>query len=110
MKLNFFDRAVLVLLTIFLGLVALRPFFTPDVARAQANVDHLYIEPGIKTLLSPDRTRQVQGKVVVDLTNGNIWGFPTATTAPYPIDAATPQPATSSPMYLGKFNLAAMQR
>ncbi len=110
MKLNSFDRAILVLLTIFLGVMALRPLFTPEVARAQANVDHLYIEPGIKTLLAPDRTRQVQGKVVVDLTNGNIWGFPTSTEAPYPIDAAKPQPATSSPMYLGKFDFAGMQR
>lgn len=110
MKLNFFDRAVLALAMIFLGLIALRPLFTPEVVRAQANVDHLYIEPGIKTLLSPDRTRQVQGKVVIDLTNGNIWGFPTSTDVPYPIDPTKPQPATSSPVYLGKFDFAAMQR
>jgi hypothetical protein len=110
MKLNFFDRAVLALAMIFLGLIALRPLFAPEVARAQANVDHLYIEPGIKTLLSPDRTRQVQGKVVVDLTNGNIWGFPTSTDVPYPIDPTKPQPATSAPVYLGKFDFAAMQR
>jgi|ERR1051326_1060743 hypothetical protein len=110
MKLNFFDRAVLVLLMIFLGVIALRPLFTPELARAQANVDHLYIEPGIKTLLSPDRTRQVQGKVVIDLTTGNVWGFPTSSEAPYPIDPTKPQPATSSPFYLGKFDLAGMQR
>lgn len=110
MKLNFFDRAVLALATIFLGMIALRPVFTPETVRAQSAVDHLYIEPGIKTLLSPDRTRQVQGKVMIDLTNGNIWGFPTSTDAPYPIDATKPQPATSSPIYLGKFDLAGMQR
>lgn len=110
MKLNLFDRAVLALATIFLGMIALRPLFTPEAARAQGNADHLYIEPGVKTLLSPDRTRQVQGKVVVDLTTGNIWGFPTAQDTPYPIDATKPQPATSSPFYLGKFDLAGMQR
>lgn len=110
MRLNFFDRAVLALATIFLGVIALRPLFTPEIAQAQSNVDHLYIEPGIKTLLAPDRTRQVQGKVVVDLTTGNIWGFPTSQDAPYPIDATKPQPATSSPIYLGKFDLAAMHQ
>jgi hypothetical protein len=110
MKLNFFDRSALALATVFLGMIALRPLFTPEVARAQGAQDHLYIEPGIKMLLSPDRTRQTQGKVVVDLTTGNIWGFPTSQDAPYPIDTVKPQPATSSPIYLGKFDLAGMQR
>jgi hypothetical protein len=110
MKLNLFDRAVLFVATIFLGMIALRPLFAPEVARAQGHVDHLYIEPGVKTLLSPDRTRQVQGKVMVDLTTGNIWGFPTSQDAPYPIDPTKPQPATSSPIYLGKFDLAGMHQ
>ncbi len=110
MKLNLFDRIVLALATIFLGLIALRPLMAPEVAQAQAAHDHLYIEPGIHMVLSPDRTRQTQGKIVVDLTTGNIWGFPTSRDAPYPIDAAKPQPGVSSPIYLGKFDLAGMQR
>jgi hypothetical protein len=110
MKLNLFDRAVMVLATLFLGVLALRPLLTPEVALAQAAQDHLYIEPGIKMLLSPDRTRQTQGKVVVDLTTGNIWGFPTSPDAPYPIDTIKPQPANSSPMYLGKFDLSGMRQ
>jgi hypothetical protein len=108
MKLSLFDRTVLTLVTIFLGVLALRPLFTPEVARAQSAQDHLYIEPGIKILLSPDRTQKTQGKIVVDLTTGNIWGFPTSPDSPYPIDTIKPQPATSSPIYLGKFDLSAM--
>jgi hypothetical protein len=95
---------------VFLGILALRPLFTPEAVRAQAGQDHLYIEPGIKMLLSPDRARQTQGKVVVDLTTGNIWGFPTSPDTPYPIDTVKPQPATSAPIYLGKFDMAAMHQ
>src|SRR5262249_60911569 len=110
MKLNLFDRTALALATIFLGMIALRPLFAPGVARAQSAQDHLYIEPGIKMLLSADRSRQTQGKVVVDLTTGNIWGFPTSPDTPYPIDTVKSQPAASSPIYLGRFDLAGMQR
>jgi hypothetical protein len=38
-------------------------------------------------LRAPDNGRQVLGKVVVDLRNSNIWGFPTLTQEPYSIDA-----------------------
>src|SRR5215510_4459743 len=110
MKLNLFDRAALALVAVFLGVIALRPLFAPEVARAQGAQNHLYIEPGIKMLLSADRSRQTQGKIVVDLTTGNIWGFPTSRDTPYPIDTVKPQPATSSPMYLGKFDFTGMQR
>ena len=110
MKLNLFDRAVLALATIFLGILALRPLLTPEVTLAQGASNHLYFEPGITTIISPDKTKTTQGKVVVDLATGNIWGFPTGTEAPYPIDHVAAQPATSSPMYLGKFDLAGMHR
>ena len=110
MKLNLFDRIALALATMFLGILALRPLMVPEVAQAQTAQDHIYVEPGIHMLLSPDRTRQTQGKIVVDLSTGNIWGFPTSKDTPYPIDATKPQPGTASPMYLGKFDLAGMQR
>src|SRR5260221_14107624 len=110
MKLNLVDRITLGVVTIFLGIIALRPLLTPGVAHAQSTSQYLYVEPGIKMLFSPDRTKQTQGKVIVDLTTGDIWGFPTSLNAPYPIDTAKPQPATSIPIYLGKFDLAGMRR
>lgn len=111
MKLNLFDRAALALVTVFLGILALRPMLiTPEAVRAQGATDHLYIEPGVHPLLSPDKSRQTEGKIMVDLTTGNIWGFPTGPDTPYPSDRIKAQPATSSPIYLGKYDLTGMQR
>ena len=110
MKLNLFDRTALALVTVFLGILALRPMHTPEAVRAQGVTDHLYIEPGVHPLLSPDKSRQTEGKIMVDLTTGNIWGFPTGPDTPYPIDRIKTQPATSSPIYLGKYDLTGMQR
>jgi len=109
-KLNLFDRTALALVTVFLGILALRPMHTPEAVRAQGVTDHLYIEPGVHPLLSPDKSRQTEGKIMVDLTTGNIWGFPTGPDTPYPIDRIKTQPATSSPIYLGKYDLTGMQR
>lgn len=110
MNLTWFDRTLLAIATVFLGTIALRPVLEPQVARAQSQAPSLYIEPGIQMLNSPDRERHVKGKMVVDLNTGDIWGFPTATEYPYPMDSVKPVPATSSPMYLGKFDLGAIRR
>lgn len=110
MKLMTFERIAVALIIVFLGLLALRPLLRPQIARAQSPAGHYYIEPGIHILRSPDRTKQVHGKVVVDLSTGEIWGFPTAQDVPYPVDTVRPRPATSEPMYLGKFAFAAMHR
>jgi hypothetical protein len=109
-KLNLYDRFLLTVSVIFLGLLTLRPIFQPKVAHAQSENAHYYIEPGTTVLVSPDKSKQVVGKVVVDLTNGNIWGFPTLQELPYPIDSMKSQPPTSYPIYLGKFDFSAMRR
>ena len=112
MKLNLLDRVTLGLATLFLGLIALRPLLQPDVAMAQTKrvQDHLYIEPGISSLRAPDKEILTQGKVVIDLTTGNIWGFPTGADIPYLIDPLKPKPIMSSPIFLGKFDLAAIHQ
>lgn len=110
MKLRLIDRIAVFLALIFLGLIALRPLVAPAPARADSSGSRYYIEPGITTLISPDRTKQVQGKMVIDLNNGNVWGFPTSPDVPYPYDIIKPQSATSVPMYLGKFDFSAMHR
>lgn len=109
MKLTAVDRIAVFLALVFLGLIALRPLITPEPARADSG-SRYYVEPGITTIASPDRTRQVQGKIVIDLSTGNVWGFPTSPDVPYPYDAINPQAATSVPIYLGKFDLAATRR
>jgi hypothetical protein len=52
----------------------------------------------------------MQGKVVIDLRTGEVWGFPTLDRVPYPVDWTKPTPPVSSPMYLGKFDFAKMRR
>ena len=59
-------------------------------------------------LRSPDATRSVLGKVVVDLRTGNVWGFPTLQQDPYPaIDSNT---RVSHPFLIGKFALGDMNK
>ena len=77
---------------------------------AQVEPPHLYIEPLTTTLRKPDGTGQMEGKVVIDLRNGDIWGFPTLTSAPYPVDTTNTKPPVSEPMYLGRFDFTKMQR
>jgi hypothetical protein len=48
----------------------------------------IYIEPGTIALRVPDSGGAIgEGKMVIDLKTGNVWGFPTNVTgSPYPID------------------------
>jgi hypothetical protein len=82
---------------------------TPAFAQSSSD-DAVYIEPGVRMLRAPDGSRQVLGKVVVDLHNGNVWGFPTTVDQPYPVDITSQPPPTSKPFLLGKYDLAAMHR
>lgn len=82
---------------------------TPAFAQGGSD-DSVYIEPGVRMLRAPDGSRQVLGKVVIDLRNGNVWGFPTTVDQPYPVDVTSQQPPTSKPFLLGKFDLTGMRR
>jgi hypothetical protein len=102
---------LLLAIAIALIAIALRPYVQPHPAHAQAaqtqapntGSDPLYIEPGTVMLRSTDGNTQVFGKMVVDLQTGSIWGFPTLTSAPYPVDISTPKPPVSHAMFLGTF-------
>lgn len=104
MKLAAFEKALLLLIAVFLGVLAFRPLVQPAAVRAQAEEGYpFYVEPGYTTIRKPDGTAQMIGKIVIDMRNGDIWGFPTLSQSPYPIDAAQTKPPKSYPMYLGKF-------
>jgi hypothetical protein len=104
MKVDRFTRLMLVLIAALLGMVALRPIVQPAPVRAQAEEGYpFYVEPGYTMLRKPDGTAQMYGKMVIDMRNGDIWGYPTLSQSPYPIDSAQTKPPRSSPMYLGKF-------
>jgi hypothetical protein len=98
-------KTLLTVIALLLGVIAFRPAMAPSVVKAQAAEGYpFYIEPGVSMLRAPDGSRQVYGKVVVDLRNGKIWGFPTLTAdSPYPVDQVNSTPPTSHPFLLGKY-------
>lgn len=105
-----FVRAALMLIVAFLGLIALRPYVSPPAAQAQApDLYPLYIEPDVHTIRVPDGTGEFFGKIIIDMRNGNVWGFPTGSRMPYPIKLGNEAPV-SHPVFLGKFDFAALNK
>ena len=89
-----------------------KPFWipAPPVVQAQGSTYPVHIEPGVTMLRTPDGSRQVLGKVVIDLRNGDVWGFPTTVQQPFPIDVTQQKPPTSTPFRLGRFDLPAIEQ
>ena len=111
MKLDRFTQALLLMIAALLAVLVFRPVVQPAPVRAQAEEGYpFYVEPGYTMLRKPDGTAQMYGKVVIDMRSGDIWGFPTLSQSPYPIDTAQTKPPHSSPMYLGKFLFSAATR
>ena len=106
MSLDLYSKCVLTAIAVLLGVIALRPTAQPAAAAAAGGYSYLYVEPRTTTLRKPDGTQQVEGKVVIDMRNGDIWGFPTLSGAPYPVDTTRSEPPVSDPMYLGRFNFS----
>jgi hypothetical protein len=97
-------NVLLLVIAMALMAIAIEPFITPRAAQAQIMTPYpFYIEPGVQMLVAPDASRQVYGKVVVDLATGKIWGFPTLSQQPYPTDPMSTKPSTSHPFLLGRF-------
>ena len=108
MRFHRIEKAILLLIAVFLSVIALRPYQTPQRVEAQSSGRYdFYIEPGTYMLRTPDGSRQVLGKVVVDMKSGDVWGFPTLSSDPYPVDVTKTVPPTSKPIYLGKYDFAA---
>src|SRR5919109_4591087 len=112
MRIDALTKLLLAIIAVSLAIIAARPLVSPEPARAAdvENSPFLWIEPGTTNLRSPNGERNVIGKVVVDMNNGNVWGFPTLTNAPYPVDTTRTTPPVSHPIYLGKYDFAAIRR
>jgi len=100
-------KVVLIAVAGVLAFVGLRAVFNSPVEAQSPNVS-LYIEPGTVTIRTPDGGGTIgDGKMVVDLKTGNVWGFPTNLTgSPYPVDPITNKPPVSKPIYLGRFDFS----
>ena len=105
-----YTKTLLTVIAILLGAIAFRPSRGIPTVQAQSDYSHFYVEPGTTILRNLDGRGEVQGKVVIDRRNGDIWGFPTRTSAPYPVVVTSSQPPVSVPIYLGRFDFAAMKR
>ena len=81
----------------------------PDRVHAQVDSNHLFIEPGTTILRDPATGFQIHGKVMIDCRSGEVWGFPTISTAPYPVVLSQKEAPISKPIYLGKFDLSVMR-
>jgi hypothetical protein len=101
---------LLFIIAVSLAIIAFRPMITPARVQADAGPADVFIEPGTTMLRAPDGSQQVNGKVVIDLRTGNIWGFPTLSSQPYPIDNMKTTPPVSRPFLLGKFDFSPMHR
>jgi hypothetical protein len=104
---------LLLVIAIALIGIALRPLRAPRSVKAQTEMSvpfPVYIEPGTQMIRSPDGSQNVYGKMVVDLSTGRVWGFPTLNSAPYPIDISSTKPPVSHAIFLGTFALGEMYK
>jgi hypothetical protein len=98
MKKPTFTNILLLLIAISLMAIALRP----QSAQADSGQPYpLYIEPGTQMLRAPDGSKQVYGRVMIDMRTGKVWGFPTTGTETYPTNAMDSKPQVSHPFVLG---------
>jgi hypothetical protein len=105
---NIYTTFVLTVIALFLGVIALRPVARPATVLAQSDSNYLYVEPRTTMLRKPDGRRQVEGKVVIDMRNGDIWGFPTFRRHPIQSTRLNSTPPVSNAMYLGRFDFSKM--
>jgi hypothetical protein len=103
-----YTKAVLTVIALLLAVLAMRP------AAVRADNDTTYfVEPGTSPIRNLNGGVPGDGKIVINMSTGEVWGFPThAAGAPYPIDSLplNDRSPVSRPVYLGRFDFAAMKR
>jgi hypothetical protein len=106
MQRNIFTNLLLLIIAMALVVIALRPYLAPHPVRAQSfsmAPYPYYFEPGTQMLRAPDGSKQLYGRVVIDMRTGKVWGFPTNTPDTYPVNPVDNKPQVSHPFYLGRF-------
>ncbi|WP_251106270.1 hypothetical protein [Alloacidobacterium dinghuense] len=98
MRRNTCTNLLLLIIAIALVAIAVRPYIAPHPVNAQSSSAYpFYFEPGTQMLRAPDGTKQLYGRVVVDMRNGKVWGFPTNTPDTYPVNQMDTKPQVSRP-------------
>ncbi len=101
-------KAVLTLIAALLGVLVMRP--AP--VRADNETPTFFVEPGTTPIRNLNGGVQSEGKVVINMITGDVWGFPThGAGAPYPVEALPGNGSpVSRPVYLGKFDFTSIKR
>jgi hypothetical protein len=103
MKSTRLTNLLLLMIAISLGAIAIRSYVRPEAIHAEAEAYPLFIEPGTQMLRAPDGSKQLLGRVMIDMRNGTVWGFPTNSGDTYPSNGLDSKPQVSHPFMLGKF-------
>jgi hypothetical protein len=111
MKLDWFVKLLLLVIAILLAVVAFRPVVHPAPVLAQTGSPYpFHIEQGTVSLRKADGTT-TWGKIVVDMRNGDVWGFPVkAQNTPYPVFGPGDSSKVSHPMFLGRLAFEEVQQ
>jgi len=98
---------LLAVIALLLLALVLRPLREPAPVYAQSPDTDYFFEPGVFLVRPPNDSQRISvyAKVVVDLRNGRVWGFPTFTPLPFPADPVYNKPQISHPFELGHFAL-----
>ncbi|SRR5579884_51997 len=106
MQRNICTNVLLLIIALALVIIAVRPYTAPRAVQAQSLSTAPYpyfFEPGTQMLRAPDGSKQLYGRVVIDMRTGKVWGFPTNTPDTYPTNPVDNKPQVSHPFYLGRF-------
>ena len=98
--------ALLLIIAVALVAIAVPNDLCPPPSRGTVPIRliRFILSPGSEMLRAPDGSKQVYGKVVVDLSTGRVRGFPTNAPQSYPITGVqNNKPPVSRPFELGKF-------
>lgn len=103
LRVDSYTKTVLTMIAFLLAVLVVQTAMRPATVQAQSSPRNLYVEPGLTSIRNPDGPSEVQGKLMIDLNTGEVWGFPIVFTS----SNRTP---VSKPVYLGQYDLASMKR
>ncbi|MGA3188876.1 MAG: hypothetical protein ABSF22_17360 [Bryobacteraceae bacterium] len=104
-----YTKAVLTVIALLLSALVMRPI----AVRADTEAPALYIEPGTSPIRNLNGGIAADGKIVINVSTGDVWGFPTHSAgSPYPIDSLAVDGKITAvrPVFLGKFDFSAIRR
>ncbi len=107
---DIYTKVVFTTIAILLAVSALFPEREMRKVYAQSEQSWFYWEPGTTVIRTVDGLGKVQGKIAIDLRNGDVWGFPTGAGVPYPVVTTSHEPPWSKAIYLGRFDLTSARR